>query len=155
MLKYFRYCLCICNVKSITVKYTQLQYWIITFISFNNKSTQAKFVYQKVRKILISNSKFIPMKKVDSNKLSFYDRTFSVVSCRCCRKLLTFLAHLSWKFQWAFLIVCRPYVCLSICLSVNFSNCSSFLQNYVPILTKLGTKHPLVKGIQVCSNEGP
>ena len=24
-----------------------------------------------------------------------------------------------------------------------------------PISTKLGTKHPWVKGIQVCSNEGP
>ena len=40
----------------------------------------------------------------------------------------------------------RLYVCLSVCLSV----CKS-----VPISTKLGTKHPCVKGIQVCSNEEP
>ena len=29
------------------------------------------------------------------------------------------------------------------------------LQNQWPILIKLGTKHPWVKGIPVCSNEGP
>ena len=30
-----------------------------------------------------------------------------------------FLAHLSWKLKWAFLITCRPsYVCLFVCLSV-------------------------------------
>ena len=30
-----------------------------------------------------------------------------------------------------------------------------FLRTTWPISTKLGTKHPWVKGIQVCSNEGP
>ena len=30
-----------------------------------------------------------------------------------------------------------------------------FLQNELEISTKLGTKHPWVKRVQVCSNEGP
>ena len=30
-----------------------------------------------------------------------------------------------------------------------------FSRTTEPISTKLGTKHPWVKGIQVCSNEGP
>ena len=47
-------------------------------------------------------------------------------------------------------------------LSVNFSVVNAIfshscllLQNKWSISTKLGTKHPRVKGIQVCSNEGP
>ena len=31
----------------------------------------------------------------------------------------------------------------------------TFLSSPEPISTKPGTKYPLVKGIQVCSNEGP
>ena len=54
-----------------------------------------------------------------------------------------FLAHLSWKFKWAFVIA----FCLS---SIHLSNCRSTM----PISTKLGIKHPWVKGIQVCSNTG-
>ena len=46
-------------------------------------------------------------------------------------------------------------VCLSVRLSVNFSNFHLLLRTTGPISTKLGTKHPWVKGIQVCSNEGP
>ena len=39
----------------------------------------------------------------------------------------TFLAHLSWKLKWAFLITCRPSsVCLSVCLSVCPSVCKPF-----------------------------
>ena len=38
-----------------------------------------------------------------------------------------FLAHLSWKLKWAFLITCRPS---SLCLSVNFSNFHLLLQNH-------------------------
>ena len=30
-----------------------------------------------------------------------------------------------------------------------------FSRTIGPILTKLDTKHPYIKGIQVCSNEGP
>ena len=46
-----------------------------------------------------------------------------------------FLAHLSWKLKWAFLITCRPSsgcpsVCPSVCLSVNFSHFHLLLQNH-------------------------
>ena len=116
-----------------------------------------------------------------------------------------FLAHLSWRLKWAFVIkICPLSVVLVI---VNFSHFHPLLQNHranfnqtwhkaslgegnsslfkegprpfprgdnyeivkihwrnlkiffsrttEPISTKLGTKHPWVKGIQVCSNEGP
>ena len=130
----------------------------------------------------------------------------------CSVKHHAFLAHLSWKLKWAFLITCHPSsVCLSVCpsirLSVNFSHFHLLLQNHwanfnqtwhkaslgegnsslfkrraLPFskgrylrnikntLTKfknlllqnhwanfphIVTMHPWVKGIQVCSNEGP
>ena len=72
----------------------------------------------------------------------------------------------SFKLTWAvssselFLIAFRPSsvclsVCLSVCPSVNGSIFDFYSRTSEPISTKLGTKHPLVKGIQVCSNEGP
>ena len=66
-----------------------------------------------------------------------------------------FLAHLSWKLKWAFLITrCPSSVCLSVRLSVNFHIFDFFSRTTGPILTKLGTNHPWGEGIQVCSNEG-
>jgi hypothetical protein len=66
-----------------------------------------------------------------------------------------FLAHLSWKLKWAFLIACCPAsVCLSVCLSVNFYIFDFFSRTTGPILTKLDTNHPWVKEIQVYSKEG-
>ena len=44
---------------------------------------------------------------------------------------------------------------LSVCSSVNFSHLNFFSRTAGPISTKLGTKYPWVKGIQVCLNEGP
>ena len=38
------------------------------------------------------------------------------------------------------------------CTLMKFKN---LLQTIGPILTKLGTMHPWLKGIQVCSNDGP
>ena len=65
---------------------------------------------------------------------------------------LTFLAHLSWKFKWAFLIAC----CLSSSIRLKpFHIFNFFSRTSGPIWTKLGTKHLWVKGIQICSNEGP
>ena len=52
-----------------------------------------------------------------------------------CRRLYNywnsvFIAHLSWKPKWAFLITCRPSsVRPSVCLSVNFSH-FHLLQNH-------------------------
>jgi hypothetical protein len=49
--------------------------------------------------------------------------------------------------------------CQSVRLSVNFYIFDFFIFNFFsrttgPILTRLGTNHPWVEGIQVCSNEG-
>ena len=63
------------------------------------------------------------------------------------------LPHLSWKLKWAFLSACCPSVCLSISKLFTFSSSSS--EPLEPISTKLGTKHPWVKGVHVCSNRGP
>ena len=44
----------------------------------------------------------------------------------CGRVVLRFLAHLSWKLKWAFLITCRPAsVYPSVCLSVRCPSSSS------------------------------
>ena len=69
-----------------------------------------------------------------------------------------FLAHLSWKLKWAFLIACCPSsvrlsVCPFVCKLYTFS--SSSQEPIGQFQPKLGTKHPYVMGIQVCSNEVP
>ena len=72
-----------------------------------------------------------------------------------------FLAHLSWKLMWAFLIACSCLsafwmsVSPSVCPSVNFSHFMFFSRTTEPISTKLGTKHPWVKGVQVSLNLVP
>ena len=62
---------------------------------------------------------------------------------------MKFLAHLSWKLKWAFLIAwppsfVRPSACLSVCLSVCMStlHLHLLLQNHWANFTKHGTKHP-------------
>ena len=68
--------------------------------------------------------------------------------CHCyCPKLFMFLAHLSWKLKWAFLIAFHPS---SVCLFPIFD---FFSRTTGPISTKLGTKHPWVNGIQFCSKK--
>ena len=73
--------------------------------------------------------------------------------------LIMLLAHLRWKLKWAFLIAwLASSVCLSVRLSVRlwtFHIFDFFSRTTGPISTKLGTKHPWVKRIQVRSNEGP
>ena len=72
---------------------------------------------------------------------------------------LTFLAHLSWKLKWAFLITCRPAsvcpsvrlsvrlsVCLSVCLSVNFSHFHLLLHNHWANFNQTWHKASLGKG---------
>jgi hypothetical protein len=58
---------------------------------------------------------------------------------------MLFLAHLSWKLKWAFLVVRGP--------SVNVYIFDFLSRTTRPILTRLGTNHPCVKGIQVCSKK--
>jgi hypothetical protein len=59
------------------------------------------------------------------------------------------------ELKWAFLIARRPSVRPSVCPSVNFYIFDFFSRTTGPILTRLGTNHSWVKGIQVCSNKGP
>jgi hypothetical protein len=69
--------------------------------------------------------------------------------------ILGYLAHLGWKRNWAFLIArCPASVCLSVLPSVNFYIFDFFSRTTGPILTRVSTNHPWVKGIQVCSKEG-
>ena len=58
------------------------------------------------------------------------------------------------KVKWTFLITYCLSVCLSICPSINFSLFTFLSRTTGPISTKLGTKHPWVKGIQVCFYDG-
>ena len=51
-------------------------------------------------------------------------------------------------------ITCISWVRPSVRLSVNFYIFNFFSRTTGPILTRLGTNHPWVKGIQVCSKEG-
>ena len=68
--------------------------------------------------------------------------------------LSLFLAHLSKRLKWAFLItICPLSILIVVVVVVNIF--ISFSRTTVPISTKLGIKHPFVKGIQVYSNEGP
>jgi hypothetical protein len=61
-----------------------------------------------------------------------------------------FLAHLIWKLKWGFLIAgCQS----SVYPSVNFYIFDFFSRTAGPILTRLGTNHPWVKGIHVCSKK--
>ena len=64
------------------------------------------------------------------------------------------------KAQVSFSDHLSSVVCLSVWLSVCLSVCKLFIfiffsRTTEPISNKLGIKHPRVKGIQVCSNEGP
>ena len=61
------------------------------------------------------------------------------------------------KAQISFSDPLLSVICLSVCPSVCklFTFSSSSQETTRPISTKLGTKHPWVLGIQVCSNEGP
>ena len=75
-----------------------------------------------------------------------------------------FLAYLSQRLKWAFLIKICPLLLLLSSLSslalllallYTFHIYIFFSRTTGPISTKLGTKHPWVKMIQVCSNEEP
>ena len=70
-----------------------------------------------------------------------------------------FFTHFSRRLKWAFLIKFYPFYVVVVVVIVAgivviFSH-FHLLQTTEPISTKLGTMHPLVKKIQVCSNEEP
>ena len=74
------------------------------------------------------------------------------------KRCLLFVSSPEPRLEWAFLITICPLsvvVVVVVVVVVNFSHFHLLLQNHWPIATKLGTKHPWVKGIQVCSNKGP
>ena len=64
---------------------------------------------------------------------------------------ICFSAHLNWKLKWVFLNT----FCLSSVRLLTFHIFILFTRTTEPMLTKHGTKHPWVKGIQVYSNEKP
>mgnify|MGYP003692160949 CR=1 FL=1 len=71
----------------------------------------------------------------------------------------TFFTHFGRRLQWAFLIKFYPFYVVAVVVIVAgivviFSH-FHLLQTTEPISTKFGTMHPLVKKIQVCSNEEP
>ena len=71
-------------------------------------------------------------------------REFRLWLLKAFNSLEVVLTHLSWRLKWAFLIKICP-------LSVVVINGRTTRS----ISIKLGTKHPWVKGNQVCSNKGP
>ena len=108
---------------------------------------------------------------------SFSDQNLSVVRrCCCrCRKLFTFSYSspgplgqlqpnlsqciLGWR-RFKFVQMKGPALfqgeIITQIVKIHWWNLKIFFsRTTVLILTKLGTKHPWVKGIQVCSNEGP
>ena len=72
------------------------------------------------------------------------------VTCIGTSRPNSFLARLNRRLKWAFLIKICPSS-----LSSYLITFSSFSRTTGPISTNLGTKYPWVKGINVCSNEGP
>ena len=79
------------------------------------------------------------------------------------REGASFLAHLSQRLKWAFLIKICPLsvvvvvVVVVVGVAVNFSHFHLLLQNHWANFNQTWhkLKHPWAKGIQVCSNEGP
>ena len=73
----------------------------------------------------------------------------------------TFLTHLRQRLKRTFLIKICPLsvvffvVVVVDVVVVNISQCTHLCQNHLTNISLLGTKHIWVKGIQVCSNEGP
>ena len=71
-----------------------------------------------------------------------------------------FLAYLSGRLKWTntIKIIVVIVVVVVVVVVINFSTFHIFIffsRTTGPISTKLGTKHPWMKWIQVCSNEGP
>ena len=78
---------------------------------------------------------------INTELAKYYKRYFSMITVSIlfclidCLSVRCFVAHLSWKLKWAFLIAFRPSsVCLSVCLSVrlsvNFSYFRLLLKNH-------------------------
>ena len=65
---------------------------------------------------------------------------------------ISFLAHLSWKLKWAFLITCRPS---SVCPSVNFSHFHLLLQNHWANFNQTWHKASLGEGDSSLLSKGP
>ena len=80
-----------------------------------------------------------------------YKYSWSIFSSPELKAQVSFSDHLS---SVVCLSVC-PFVCLSVRPSVNFSHFHLLLQNHWANFNHTWHKAPLVKGIQVSSNEGP
>ena len=62
------------------------------------------------------------------------------------------LAHVSF-FDHSFSVVAAVVVVVVVVVVLNFSHFLLYLQNHWANSTRLSTKYPWVKGIQVCSTE--
>jgi hypothetical protein len=69
------------------------------------------------------------------------------ISLRILKSFMTvgpvFLAHLSWKLKWAFLIAGCPFICLSVCKLLHFR---LFLQNHWTNFNQTWQKSSLGRG---------
>ena len=82
-------------------------------------------------------------------KLRTSDKRFDIIKSMRIFWLqgVLFLAHLSWKLKWTFLIACRPSsVCQSVRLSLNFSYFRLLLRNHCANFNQTWHKVSLGKG---------
>ena len=80
-----------------------------------------------------------------------YKYSWSIFSSPELKAQVSFSDHLS---SVVCLSIC-PFVCLSVRPYVNFSHFHLLLQNHWANFNQTWHKAPLVKWIQVCTNEGP
>ena len=98
----------------------------------------------------------IPPKPWDIKLGILHKPGIHILSVYCWCYLLWFIGSPeqgSCEHFWSKLVHCP--LSWSLLLSLTFHIFIIFSRTTGPISTKLGTKHPWVKGIQVCSNEGP
>ena len=71
---------------------------------------------------------YMPFLAIDRSWLLCFLKWFHAVvvlfDCWRCLWLLLFVAHLSWKLRWVFLITCCPSVHLTVCKLFTFSSSS-------------------------------
>ena len=107
------------------------------------------FVRNEGLSFLLFTSQFIAS---DTQVFIVFEHSICVFSSPELKAQVSFSDHLSsFVCLSVRLSVC---LCLSVCLS-TFNIFIFFSRTTGPISTKLGTMYPSVKGIQVCSYEGP
>ena len=111
-----------------TYAYYFFHHWTMIII----KSICCYCCWTRLIYVLIFSNFYIFVGNLSSRNLFFVNQYF------------TFLAHLSWKLKWAFLITCCPSVCPSVNFFTFLSSSQEPLDQFQP---NLGQKKPWVKGI--------